>query len=74
VQVWPNPVADHFRIRTEEAITFVRLIAMDGREVLRANHNSAEVIIGAARLSPGCYIVEIRSTSGTIARTTIVKQ
>ncbi|HRH71212.1 MAG TPA: SprB repeat-containing protein [Flavobacteriales bacterium] len=74
VQVWPNPFIDHLRIRAPEAITYVRVIAMDGREVLRSNHNSAEVMLVSSRLTPGCYLIEVRGTTGKIARTSIFKQ
>ena len=74
VRVWPNPAQDHLRIRAEEAIIGSRTYSMDGREIQRGTHSTAEVLIDTRRFATGCYLLEVLLTSGSVQRSTFIKQ
>ncbi|HRH71097.1 MAG TPA: T9SS type A sorting domain-containing protein [Flavobacteriales bacterium] len=73
VQLWPNPATDHVWIRAMDAIRSIRVMTMDGREVLRSSPSTREVQVATDHLAPGSYLFEVRSNAGQVTRTTIIK-
>ena len=62
LQVWPNPASDYVRVWHKGfKISKVRLVDMLGRQVAEGQpgRDFTEIQIGALRLSPGFYFLEV---------------
>jgi hypothetical protein len=71
LQIHPNPVTDLLHIQTDETITQIVVLDLNGRELqsLQGNHRS----VNMQALSPGYYIVRIH-TETAIVPVKIVKR
>ena len=54
-KIYPNPVSDILNIESKEALDFIRVINVLGKEVLSSKENSIDV----SKLPSGLYFVEI---------------
>lgn len=74
IVAFPNPASDLFTIKANEGIESVRVIAMDGREVINTNANGNETTLNVASLNAGVYYYEITTLSGLVSRKQFVKK
>jgi hypothetical protein len=69
--LFPNPVVDEVRIRSDSEVELVRIYDMEGKLVLEEKNKN---IFHIKHLSAGTYIVEITDGKGRTAMTRIVKR
>lgn len=77
LMIYPNPVMDELRIRSEENIAAVEVINLAGQIVASKNKQSitgGEVIVPMAKNDKGVYMVKITTTSGEVIMKKIVKE
>lgn len=72
VQMYPNPFSDAVHVVSDaaSAVKELRIISLDGREVLRSN---SVVEVSLAHLPAGCYTAELYTDKG-IVRKKILKE
>jgi beta-glucanase (GH16 family) len=74
LSIFPNPVADDFRIEFPfHELEQCRILDMAGKELLRVDKVKSSATVDVSFLAPGCYIVEC-IMNGTRSRHTILKQ
>ncbi len=62
ISVYPNPAADRMTISTKNtSITSVKIIDMQGREVLKNNYKSTKATIDVSALSKGFYVLQLNN-------------
>ena len=62
ISVYPNPAADRMTISTKNTpITSVKIIDMQGREVLKNNYKSTKATIDVSALSKGLYVLQLNN-------------
>lgn len=79
IAVFPQPAAGHMNIRYPEtwALTSLELLSLDGRvvhalgEVARDNGNA---VVDIAGISPGVYILSLRSATASVSRRVVVER
>jgi len=61
VQLFPNPTAEHFQLKTTEEIKEIKVYSLNGKEVLKfQNQNTYDV----SALSTGIYFVKMETLNG----------
>ncbi len=66
ISLFPNPATDILNLETSKTnITSVKIVDMQGRQVLSNDYNSLKASINVSSLSKGIYIMEINNTAGT---------
>lgn len=62
VQLFPNPVTEHFQLKTTEEIKSLTVYSLNGKEVLKfQNQNTYDV----SQLPAGIYFVKMETSKGT---------
>lgn len=62
--VYPNPVVDVFHIVSQELIDGVELYDLNGRLLLKKDHNDFECVFSIADFPKGVYLIKITSKKG----------
>ncbi|MFM9984888.1 MAG: T9SS type A sorting domain-containing protein [Flavobacteriales bacterium] len=67
MEVYPNPFTNHISLKnTSSAITDVCMRAVDGKEISRFENQSVKTELDIpAELTPGIYILEVKTAQGT---------
>lgn len=68
--IYPNPVVDRINISSPEAITAVRVLTLEMKEVMRADVSGLELMesIELSSLDQAKYLIELSTARGTIYR------
>lgn len=77
LMVYPNPVVDQLRIRSDENLVLVEVVNMAGQVVATSNRQSAaagEVIIPMGQCKQGVYLVKVTNGNGSVVVKKIVKK
>ncbi len=74
VSLAPVPASDELIVACSDAIANVRILAADGREVLRMSARSTQVRIDLNGLKSGAYLLEAELDSRTMVRERFIKQ
>lgn len=69
ISMYPNPVKDILTVQTEENITSIKVMNLEGKSVL----NSTSKEINVSSLVNGMYILEVENTSGVISTAKFIK-
>ncbi|MDR2907226.1 MAG: M6 family metalloprotease domain-containing protein [Bacteroidales bacterium] len=72
LNLYPNPVTDVLNIQTDETITEIRILNLNGREVKRFRGNQKSLNVQS--LPTGLYVVNIYTANGGVISVKIVKQ
>ena len=62
--VYPNPVVDVFHIVSQELIDGVELYDLNGKLLLKKDHNDFECVFSIADFPKGVYLIKITSKKG----------
>ena len=73
VSVFPNPAADKILITSPETILWVRISALSGSLVYSGVFSNNKIEIAAGQFSPGVYLVNITTGSGTYSRKMVIQ-
>lgn len=73
ISVFPNPIANHFKIETEGRLRSIQILALNGEIVLNLTPNLSGNY-SLENLSNGVYILKIQSEDGTNSVFKIVKK
>lgn len=68
LDIYPNPVKDLIYIRTDLQLESVRILDLNGREVLRTKNN----VIDLSSLESSIYLIEIKDEKGKMVRRKIM--
>jgi hypothetical protein len=68
LKVFPNPVADEFTITNREKITSIKVLDLQGRQLLQITPGGQEVKVSMASYPAGIYLVQISDENGTTVK------
>lgn len=68
VSAYPNPVSSRLFVKSGERMTEVRITDLAGREILRENAVSQEHTLNVENLTPGLYLLQVKTAAGTATR------
>ena len=68
VSAYPNPVSSRLFVQSGERMTEVRITDLAGREILRENAVSQEHTLNVENLTPGLYLLQVKTAAGTATR------
>ena len=74
VNVYPNPAHDELSLDGLEIGSAFVIVSSDGKMVQSGNISSTSQTILLADMTPGSYILFVRNSNGTFAKSTFVKQ
>ncbi len=69
----PNPATDLLTVTSNTGIISIRIVAADGREVLRSNLRTSSARVDVNNLMSGAYLLIADLTNGTTARERFIK-
>ena len=70
----PVPASDELVVSSGDAMANVRILAADGREVMRMAGRSTQMSIDLSGLKSGAYLLSVELDNGTTARERFIKQ
>ena len=68
VLAYPNPVSNRLFVQSDERMTEVRITDLAGREILRENAVSQEHTLNVENLTPGLYLLQVKTAAGNATR------
>jgi len=68
VMVYPNPVSSRLFVQSVEPMTEVRSTDLSGRTVLQEKAASLEHTVNVENLSPGLYVLQVKTDTGNSTR------
>jgi uncharacterized repeat protein (TIGR01451 family) len=74
ISLAPVPASDELIVSSGDALANVRILAADGREVMRMSARSTRVRIDLNGLKSGAYLLLAELENGTMARERFIKQ
>ncbi|MBP7515620.1 MAG: T9SS type A sorting domain-containing protein, partial [Flavobacteriales bacterium] len=74
ISLAPVPASDELIVSSGDALANVRILAADGREVMRMSARSTRVRIDLNGLKSGAYLLLAELENGTMARECFIKQ
>lgn len=76
IELYPNPVTDHFTIQSDKAFNDIRLFSINGEQKNRASFRTNQTnrqTIDFSRYSKGVYLIELEFDDGTTVTEKIIK-
>jgi subtilisin family serine protease len=74
VSVYPNPANDFVNIEADEMISVAEIRSLDGKLLMSERLDAKKGIMNIQALSPGFYLMQLRSASNAISHSKLVKQ
>ncbi|MDX1350589.1 MAG: T9SS type A sorting domain-containing protein [Putridiphycobacter sp.] len=75
VSAYPNPATDVLNITTNEPVSTVKIMTMDGKVVVENNSvNDSFINLDVNDLEAGMYVYEVATADGKVSRDTFIKQ
>jgi len=74
ISLAPVPASDELIVSSGEAMANVRILAADGREVMRVSARSTQLRIDLNGLKSGAYLLIAELENGNTARERFIKQ
>jgi hypothetical protein len=74
VSIYPNPANDIVSIEADERISVAEIRSLDGKLLMSERLDSKKETINIQTLSPGFYLMQLRSASNVISHSKLVKQ
>lgn len=72
MNIWPNPAADYVNISADSDIQSVRVMDLQGRQVLNESCSGQNVSVNISSLSAGAYVVSIHTNGVVVSKPMIV--
>lgn len=66
VRVFPNPASDRIRISSTERLSLLRLLNVNGKEMLKKSVNTSEIELKVEHIARGVYVLQLVSRSGKL--------
>lgn len=73
IKVWPNPIENAINIVTPDQNGFIEIYSVDGKRVYYSQYYGINSQIDVDYLNKGSYLILVRSNSGKVYTTRIVK-
>jgi hypothetical protein len=73
IKVWPNPIENVINIVTPDQNGFIEIYSVDGKRVYYSQYYGINSQIDVDYLNKGSYLILVRSNSGKVYTTRIVK-
>ena len=73
VELYPNPASDEITVSSSETINSINIYSIIGPQVYTASPHDNSYTLSVKDLSPGVYITQINTDSGSCAKKLIVK-
>ena len=73
VELYPNPASDEITVNSSETINSINIYSIIGQQVYAASPHDNSYTLSVKDLSPGVYITQINTDSGSCAKKLIVK-
>ncbi|MDP2890025.1 MAG: T9SS type A sorting domain-containing protein [Bacteroidota bacterium] len=71
--MYPNPVKDHLRIRSEKRIDLVIVRNLMGQTVKTVSVNNLEATLDLSQVPVGSYLITLKLADGRLSTEKIVK-
>jgi len=69
MRLQPNPVRDQLLVSVDQgSIERIRIVSMDGREVLSRSERGSSIVIAVDRFADGNYVMELTLANGAMLR------
>jgi len=69
MRLQPNPVRDQLLVSVDQgSIERIRIVSMDGREVLSRSERGSSIVIAVDRFADGNYVMELTLSNGAMLR------
>ena len=73
LDIFPNPVADVLNIQSENTVKSIRIIDLNGKEVVNENNNSKLYKVNTSSLKPGIYLLLIEMEKTTVNKRIVIE-
>ena len=73
IKVYPNPVSDELRIRSEHELDFIQIYDITGKLVRQTGGNADGNLISVRELSGGIYFLRVKTVNNLVINTKFLK-
>lgn len=74
LKVYPNPMVNQLVIQAEVSLTSIRIMDIEGRELMAINPNSLSTSIETNALTSGLYLFEVTDHNGNVSIGKVIKK